>query len=74
MLPKKAHKTNGNKDKKHPDQLKKNEVDSNAAHIGNDNVSIASNVTSLGATVNVYCFGSYCQNAVNDDRTMLTEV
>jgi hypothetical protein len=47
---KKAHKTNGDKDKKRPGQLKKNEVDRNAMHIGNDNVSIASSVTSLGAT------------------------
>jgi hypothetical protein len=44
---KKAHKTNGNRDKKRPGQPKKNEVGSNAAHIGNDNVSIALNVTSF---------------------------
>jgi hypothetical protein len=47
---KKAHKTNGNKDKKRPGQPKKNEVNGNAAHIGNNNMSTASNVTSMGAT------------------------
>jgi hypothetical protein len=41
---KKAHKTNRNKDKKCPGWPKKNEAD-----IGNNDVSIASNVTSVGA-------------------------
>jgi hypothetical protein len=70
---KKPHKTNSNKDKKCPGQLKKNEVDSKAAHISNNNVSIASNVTSLGATDSISTASApRCQKAVNDDRTMST--
>jgi hypothetical protein len=62
-----------NKDKKRPGQPKKNEVNSNAAHIGNNNVSIASNVTSLGAMDSIStALAPCCQKAVNDDRTVST--
>jgi hypothetical protein len=70
---KKAYKTNSDKDKKCPGQPEKNEVDSNAMHIGNNNVSIASNVTSLGAMDSISTASApRCQKVVNDDRTVLT--
>jgi hypothetical protein len=54
-------------------KLKKNEVDSNAAHIGNDDLTIASNVTSLGATDSMStALAPCCQKAVNNDRTVST--
>jgi hypothetical protein len=48
---------------------------SNAAHISDNNVSIASNVTSLGATDSIStALAPCCQKAVNDDRTIATNV
>jgi hypothetical protein len=42
-------------------------------HIGDNNVSIASNVTSLGAMDSIStALAPHCQKAVNDDRTVST--
>jgi hypothetical protein len=70
---KKVHKTNGDKEKKRQGKPEKEEVDGHAAHVGKDNVSIMSNVTSLGATDSVSTASApHCKNAVNDDRIVLT--
>jgi hypothetical protein len=67
------NKIHGNKEKKRQGKLKKEEVDSHAAHVGNDNASIASNVGSLGAMDSMSTtLAPCCQNAVNDDRTVST--
>jgi (p)ppGpp synthase/HD superfamily hydrolase len=68
---KKMHKTNGDKDKKSPGEPKKNEIDSNATHINEDDAAIMSKATSLGATDSMStALAPCCQKVVNDDRTV----
>jgi hypothetical protein len=67
------HKTNGDKDTRHQGKLKKDKMDSNAAHIGNDDVSITSKATSLGTLDSLSTASEPCrQRADNNNMTVST--
>jgi hypothetical protein len=59
-------KTDSDKVKKRPGKLKKEEIDGNAAHLANDDVSITSTVTSHGADSMSTASEPHRQQAVND--------